>query len=162
MVDADSAQPRSPKRGARERAIRGTARDTQLAQWARHSYRVGDILRNARRAKLLTLMDVVVELEETFGVPVSQAWLSLLERGKSKVPPSPAEALSLGICLELLDLPEFQELEDRLHYALLPCDADERSQVLQVFGRIRDLPSDSPDKLVMMRDLYDLLMARPF
>jgi len=161
----DSAQPGSPKRRARERAIRGTARDTQLAWWARHSYRVGEILRTARQAfrgKLLTQMDVVVEVEETFGIPVSPAWLSLLERGKSKVPPSPAETLALGICLELLDLPEFQELEDRLHYALLPWGADERSEVLQVFGQIRDLPSDSPDKLAMMRDLYDLLMARPF
>jgi len=162
MVEFDSAQPGSPKRRARERAIRGTDRDTQLAQWRRHSHRVGEIFRTRRESAPLTQLDVVVELSETFGIAISQAWLSLLERGECSVPPSPGETLALGVCLELLDLHEFQELEDRLHYALLPCDADERSQVLQVFGRIRDLPSDSPDKLVMMRDLYDLLMARPF
>jgi hypothetical protein len=162
MIESDSAQPQSPKRRAREKAIRGTDRDTQLAQWGRHSYRVGEILRTARQAfrgKLLTQIDVVVELEETFGVPVSPAWLSLLEGGKSNVPPSPAETLALGICLELLDLPEFQELESSLHYALLPTDVEERGQVLQMFERIRDLPSDGLDRPEMMRDLYDLLLA---
>jgi hypothetical protein len=161
MPSWESGSLDRPRKRAREKAIRGTARDTQLAFWRGHACRVGEILRGRRenfRGKLLTQLDVVVELEETFGVPASPAWLSLLERGESRVPPSAGEVLALGLCLEFLDAPEFQELESRLHYVLLPPDVDERAEVLQTFERIRQLPSDCPDRCETMRDLYQLLM----
>lgn len=160
----DRAHSKSSKRRISERSTRGTDRDTELAFWKKQSPRVGEILK-AKRAgcgdgkSRIRQLDVCLELEVTFGVEMSQSKYSLLERGRGVRVPSIPELVALALYMDFLDSPEFQELEERLHYRILPLEKVERAEIFAMLEETRRFAFNGGDRLELLRSLYDRLLA---